>query len=311
MKRSLIPITCLSATVALLPLAHAQDDVDPFGGSTTRPVDPNAPDPFGGGPARKAKPAKAAEADPFAGDTPGPARKFEEPAQELRADFGMKYEAFSLNLATAAKLARADHSDVDLYETVVAMIENGEAVQELLSVIRTKSGKRSKTDSVFEYIYPTEWDPAEIPNSIGVKMDPPVGPNGQPTGRDPNWAALANAQKLEDLPIFVTPATPTAFETRNLGFTFEVDAIRNADGGLIEAMIAPEHVTLANLSTWGKGVSMLEMPEIETQRLSTSVTLVPGLPRFIGTINRPPVSKINPKSKDRVWFAFLTATNVK
>ena len=293
MKRVLIPITIAAAVLATTPAATAQD-ADPFAG-----------------PARPAKPAQANPDDPFGPGTPAPRpSRFVEPPAELRSDYSIKYEAFSLDLATAASLMRARPTDVDLYKTVVSMVDNEKATQENLTVIRTKSGQRSKVEALYEYIYPTEWEPAETPNVVGVNISPPTPSGGKQAAEPPQIDKLEDAPTVDELPLLATPSTATAFETRHLGFTLEVDTVRG-ENGLIEAVIAPEHANLANLSAWGQGVSTLTQPEIESQRLSTSVVLVPGLPRLLGTMNRPPNSRIDPNAADRVWFSFLTGTPVK
>jgi hypothetical protein len=36
-----------------------------------------------------------------------------------------------------------------------------------------------------------------------------------------------------------------------------------------------------------------------------------GLPFLLGTMNRPPVSKVDADSDNRIWFAFVTVYSVK
>lgn len=73
-------------------------------------------------------------------------------------------------------------------------------------------GQVGKIEQVREFIYPTEYDPPEIPNQFGA--DTTTGGLGLP--------AVAS-----EFP--VTPATPTAFETRKLGQMIEVEPIVAAD----------------------------------------------------------------------------------
>jgi len=63
-------------------------------------------------------------------------------------------------------------------------------------------GQIGKIEQVREFIYPTEYDPPEIPNQFA----------GVPGSQPP-----------------VTPATPTAFETRKLGQMIEVEPTASAD----------------------------------------------------------------------------------
>lgn len=293
MKRTLNLVATAILVLVIAPLATAQD---PF-----------------------ARPKPPARDNPFAAKKPVPSAKGKEPPLEHRSDVSMRYETFSLDLTTAAALLRADQPDAKLYKTLLRMVDQETAVQEGLTIIRSKFGTRSSAQSNLEYIYPTEWDPAELPQSIGIKIDPPATPDPKPdpkpetdTGTpSPEGKKPAGRPAPEELPAFVTPATPTAFDVRNLGVAFEIEAFRGEDPGIIDAVVAPEHVTLSGLSSWGKGVSELLMPEIEAQKLQTQVSLAPGLPRLLGTINRSHASKIDPNASERIWFAFLTASYVK
>jgi hypothetical protein len=53
------------------------------------------------------------------------------------------------------------------------------------------------------------------------------------------------------------------------------------------------------------------MPDFDTQRIHTSSTLRLDQPFLLGTISRPPVSKVDPDSSNRVWYAFVTGTLAK
>jgi hypothetical protein len=107
------------------------------------------------------------------------------------------------------------------------------------------------------------------------------------------------------------PNSPTAYETRNIGVTVEVEAIVNPQSGMIDLSIAPEHVSLAGKSEWGSPEAKQEMPDFESQRLSTTTQVMPEVPRLLGTISRPPLSKVEKDSAGRIWIAFVTVSHVK
>jgi len=69
-----------------------------------------------------------------------------------------------------------------------------------------RPGQVARIEQVREFIYPTEYDPPEIPNDFGRLQVGNVIIIGPPPLTFP-----------------ATPATPTAFETRNLGQTIEVE----------------------------------------------------------------------------------------
>jgi len=89
----------------------------------------------------------------------------------------------------------------------------------------TRSGQTASIHSVREFIYPTEYEPPELPNSVGAvaTVDPVTG------------LLVASSQST-----IATPATPTAFETTNLGCMMEVLPQLRENGKIIEVSIKPE-----------------------------------------------------------------------
>jgi len=88
----------------------------------------------------------------------------------------------------------------------------------------TRSGQSATIHSIQEFIYPTEYEPPELPNQInqGFAFN--------------NQGQLAGAGGVN----FATPATPTAFETTTLGCTLEVLPQIGEDGNIVEVAIKPE-----------------------------------------------------------------------
>jgi len=95
----------------------------------------------------------------------------------------------------------------------------------------TRSGQRAKVESIREFIYPTEYDPPEIP--VSAKGDP-----------------------ASDVPrnIAVTPANPTAFDVRNVGMTWEAEPIVRADGS-IELNTTIEDVQFSGFINYGSAIN--------------------------------------------------------
>ena len=88
----------------------------------------------------------------------------------------------------------------------------------------TRSGQSATIESVREFIYPTEYEPPELPNQIGGNI-----------GIDADGGFVQQAAGVTP----VTPAHPTAFETTNLGCMLEVLPQLGEDG-IIEVSIKPE-----------------------------------------------------------------------
>jgi len=186
------------------------------------------------------------------------------------------YETFSLDLAEAAALYRQKLSDGKLYAELTARVAKSKAKQEGFAVVRTKSGQRANLESISEFQYPTEFE------------RPSPAASGTPTHP-------------------VAPVTPSAFETRNLGFALEVEATVGEDDQTVDLRLSPQTVTLVDRVPGAQGNSPTERPVFETQRVTTSLTLISGQPRLACTPSRPPASKVDADSANRVWFSFVTA----
>lgn len=88
----------------------------------------------------------------------------------------------------------------------------------------TRSGQSATIESTRDFIYPTEYEPPELPNQVGgnALIDLATGQVGQNTPTTP-----------------VTPAHPTAFETTQIGCMLEVLPQLGEDG-VVEVAIKPE-----------------------------------------------------------------------
>jgi hypothetical protein len=212
------------------------------------------------------------------------------------------YEDFSLPLAQAAALQREGLTGGQLYAKVISAAGKDSVRQETFCVLTTKSGQKSTNENVSELIYPTEFEEPQLSDAVtaGVQGTDKDG-RATPAGPLPVPGPVAIAR---------TPATPSAFETRNLGFTFEMEPTFS-DHQYIDLRTVVEHVDFAGRSAWGQEFSTIEMPNFEAHRMNIAVMLKVGEPFCIGTINRPPVSTLDPDSANRVWFAFITAKVAK
>jgi hypothetical protein len=258
----------------------------------------------------QAKPQRP-EADPFAQSAARHAENQEEEDGPPPPTISVCCETFSLDLTTAATLQREGLGDSALYARLVAMTGKKDARQESLTVIRTVCANKVKSDSVAEVIYATEFEPPELPNTVGVSIVPPKGgPEDKSPPAVPDAGKLENAPALEDLPALQTPAMPSAWATRDTGITLEAEATPT-DGGVIGLNLLIQRVTRTGDSEVGQGLSKCTMPDFDRQSLGCSLVVRPGQPAFAGTFNRPPDSKAAPDSANRVWFAFVTVNPVK
>lgn len=221
-------------------------------------------------------------------------------------NLSMCYETFSLDLGKAAGIQRERLPDEELYARMIADVKAGEAKQESFVVIRGRSGEKFTSEAVSENIHPTEYEPAETPTTVGVSIIPGEGEDNAPTA--PDVEKLKGALPARNLGGLNTPATPTAFQTQNVGLSFEAEMILSENETVVDLRVLPTYVTDVGRSSWGQGISVCETPVYEKQSLNTAVTVRAGQPFLLGTMNRPSVSKVDPDSANRVWFAFVTVS---
>lgn len=192
-------------------------------------------------------------------------------------NISLAYEAFSLPIAKAGELQRKGLTDEELYKEFVSA-----GKLERLLVLRTKSGQRAILENVTEYRYPAEFSGPQLPGGVSSDKVPP--------------------------PLTPPPFGPTAFEKKDAGDTMECEPTLSLDAKSVDFQIAVTHVALARREKWGKGITELEQPQFESQKLSTNFTASIGSPRLIGTLNPPFGNGIAARAEQNVWFCFITPT---
>lgn len=149
-------------------------------------------------------------------------------------------------------------------------------------LVSVKSGSRTKTESGNETIYPTEFDPPELPNDLDL--------SGK--SKAPN-----------------TVVGGTAFETRNEGVNFEVDPVLGFDGITVDLNLVTELVKQTSRIRWPVSKEQLpssvEMPVFLTQRVTTQVTLVSGRYVLLGSSRTKKGS--TPERKEPMILHFVRA----
>jgi len=154
--------------------------------------------------------------------------------------------------------------------------------------IVSRSGERATIEIIREFIYPTEYDPPELPNNFG-------GGGGLGT------------TTITAFP--VTPATPTAFETRNTGVLLEVEPTLGEDGFTINLQFTPEIVEFEGFINYGSPISgtddegnsilitenRIEMPVFSTRKVNTALTIYDGHTVAVGGLLREDVQNVEDK----------------
>lgn len=148
-----------------------------------------------------------------------------------------------------------------LRKILQGLIEKGEATLVETAIVTARSGQRAKVESIHEFIYPTEFDPPQI----------------------------LNPEKEKGSKTVLTLPQATAFETRNLGVTLEVDPVLGADDRTVDLNLAPELTYLTGFESWGKhtsegGTVDVKMPSIFTVKTTTQVTMMAGEYAFVSAM---------------------------
>ena len=103
-----------------------------------------------------------------------------------------------------------------------------------------RSGERSKIDIIREFTYPTEYEPPELPNTTTTTT----------------FIDFTTGETAVSSPgTVVTPATPTAFETRNVGVSLEVEPTVGPNKNYIELSLSPEFVEFDGFINYGSPIN--------------------------------------------------------
>lgn len=170
-----------------------------------------------------------------------------------------------------------------LREQLQEMVEKKEAnVLETMIAI-AKSGQKATTESIHEFIYPTEYEPTD-----GL-TDPSTTNQSSTTAKPRN----------------IFPTVPVSFEPRNLGSTLEIEPTLGADAQEIDLRLAPEIVWHTGNTSWLKGKDSLGnnfdavMPDMYVLRLSTALSCQSGKYHLAGVVS-PKDEKGNTDHKRKI-----------
>jgi general secretion pathway protein D len=163
--------------------------------------------------------------------------------------------------------------------------------------VTARSGQKAVIEVIREFIYPTEYEPPEIPQNIGG------GGNGGGIGG--NGFVPAN--------IPVTPATPTAWETRNTGVTLEIEPTIGENDFVIDIRFLPQIVEFEGFVNFGSPElapsvdadgnpltlvvteNRIEMPVFSKRSGDTSLTIYDGYTVAVGGLMREDVQIVEDK----------------
>ena len=160
----------------------------------------------------------------------------------------------------------------------------------------TRSGQASSIHIIREFIYPTEYEPPELPDTISSTE---LYVDGVFVG------ALGN----NSFP--VTPATPTAFETRPVGVILEVLPTADANKHYVDVNLNPSVTEFDGFVNYGSPITSpgspdefgfsqptvitpnaILMPVFSVMKANTSLTVADGQTIVIGGLMQESVQNV-------------------
>jgi len=171
--------------------------------------------------------------------------------------------------------------------------------------ITARSGQKATIEVIREFIYPTEYEPPELPQEVGGNFGGGgglIGPGGLLVGGGGGGGGFP-----------VTPATPTAFETKNTGVTLEIEPTIGENDFVIDLRFLPEIVEFEGFINYGSPIqapgstirgiatnsviteNRIEMPVFSKRSVNTSLTIYDGYTVAVGGLMREDVQMVEDK----------------
>ncbi len=197
------------------------------------------------------------------------------------------------------------------FQLVVRALNQQKGV-DLLSAPRvtTKSGQKATIEIIREFIYPTQFQPPQIPQNFNGGNSFNNGGGGV-LGGGGVAGLLTGGSSSSSFP--VTPTTPTNFEKRNTGVTLEVEPVIGPDNYTIDLNLQPQVVDFDGFINYGSPIqttstnllgqsvpvvltpNVINQPVFDTRKVSTSVSVYDGSTVVLGGLVREDIQKVNDK----------------
>ena len=162
----------------------------------------------------------------------------------------------------------------------------------------TRSGQSSSISIVREFIYPTEYEPPELPNSVGNVQSIIIDELGGITNGGGGGGITP-----------VTPATPTAFDTEAVGITLEVLPVVDANKRYVNVTLNPNFSDFDGFVNYGSPINTtvqtplgpstqevtpnaILMPVFSKQKFSTSIDVADGSTVVVGGLLQNSVQNV-------------------
>ena len=156
--------------------------------------------------------------------------------------------------------------------------------------VTTRSGQAASIQIIREFIYPTEYEPPELPNTVS-SVDTGGGGGTFP----------------------VTPATPTAFEKKDTGITLEVLPVADANKRYVDVTLNPVITDFDGFVNYGSPINSTSsgifgsvtrtltenailMPVFSVNKVNSNLVVADGATIVIGGLMKDEVTNVNDKT---------------
>ncbi len=167
------------------------------------------------------------------------------------------------------------------FQTVVRALDQKKGVDVAAQpAVVTRSGQKASIEITRELIYPTEFDPPQVPTNVGA-----------------NRIVIVNGVRVP-IPLpppVVTPTTPTAFDMRRTGVVLEVEPVISEDGRMVDLAITPEFTEFSGFVNYGTPIfgvfegnynlltdNFIYQPVFDTKKVVTAVNIYDGATVVLG-----------------------------
>ncbi len=171
--------------------------------------------------------------------------------------------------------------------------------------IATRSGQASSVSIVREFIYPTEYEPPELPQSTGGNSSTIIVIGG--AGGGGIFGGGSNSTSP------VTPATPTAFDKKDVGVTLEVLPVVDANKQYVTLTLTPTFSDFDGFVNYGSPINAIEngllgpeqveitpnailQPVFSKQTMNTTVDIADGATLVLGGLLQEAVQNVEDKT---------------
>lgn len=167
------------------------------------------------------------------------------------------------------------------FQTVIRALDQKKGIDVAAqpSVV-TRSGQKASIEITRELIFPTEFDPPQVPTNVG-------------SSQQNNGGGIVIPLQLP--PPVVTPTTPTAFDMRRTGVVLEVEPVISEDGRMVDLAITPEFTEFSGFINYGSPIfgtyqgsynllteNFIYQPVFDTKKVVTAVNIYDGATVVLG-----------------------------